>query len=355
MTSHRLVADVGGTNVRVAMASGSGPIAIGKVHEGSSKTRASLLATFAACLAEAACPPPDDAVIALAGPILSEPVRITNLPWSFVIEDMRQAIGVPRLTIVNDFVAIAMAVPYLGSDMTASIGASAGDARGNIAVLGPGTGLGVACLAPTAGGSVAIPCEGGHMTLAAADSDEAEIVQWLASDRLRADGEIWNGHLSAERVLSGPGLLNLHRAVAFRQTGRLPATLPNRPEQITDAARRQADGADAGGVELATVRLFCAMLAGFAGNVALMFGATGGVMLAGNMVNALDRFIGDAGFRQRFQAKGRLAPYLAAVPLSVVRHPYPALLGLANFDTSDHPDPSLRPVRLHELRSARRD
>jgi glucokinase len=348
----RLVVDLGGTNVRAAIATGSNEVAVGRVHEGSSKTRESTLSVVAECLNSSTLSAPAEAVFALAGPVVTDPIQMPNLGWTFAIDEIRASVGLSKVTVVNDFVAVAMSIPYLAPNMVRSIDGNGSDARGNIAVLGPGTGLGVACLVPTAAGGVAFPGEGGHVTLSASDHFEPQLIEYLRDDTARSDGDKWNQHVSAERVLSGPGLVNLYKSVVYLETGKRPDA-PRTPEEITSlAVRILADGTSANTPELRTVELFCKLLASFAGNVALTLGATGGVVLAGNIANSLLTFILHPSFRQRFTAKGRLASYLANIPLSVITHRCPALIGLANMKISDQPSFSLKPVQVHELRSS---
>jgi len=170
-----------------------------------------------------------------------------------------------------------------------------------MALLGPGTGLGVSGLLSTPAGPVPVVGEGGHATLAAADAGEARVLDWLRDEL---------GHVSAERVLSGAGIVNLHRAAS---------ALAGRPAEELDAAAitaRAVGGSDPVAVE--AVELFLAFLGGFAGNLALTLGARGGVFIAGGIVPRLGDRIDRSLFRQRFEAKGRFRPYLEAIATRVV-------------------------------------
>jgi glucokinase len=351
MTKRRLVVDIGGTRIRAAVVSSSAPLVIGEVHEGASKTQGDVLGVITSCLHQAGAPRPADGIFALAGPIVGDPVRITNLRWLFSVDEMRKALGLSEIAVINDFVAVAMSIPYLARDMRIAVSAGSPDKQGNIAVVGAGTGLGVACLVPTRGGGVVIPGEGGHVTLSPSNGRESRVFEWLSDDHLRSDGEKWNGHVSAERVLSGPGLINLYKSVLHLDDGE-HHNIPQKPEWITSKALRDFDRkGSVESPELKTVELFCSMLAGFAGNVALTFGATGGLFLAGGISNSLVPFISDPSFRQRFSAKGRLSSYLARVPLSVISYRYPALIGLAHLEAHENSHFPLKPVRVHALRS----
>ena len=198
---------------------------------------------------------PPEAVVAMASPITGDRVEFTNTPWSFSIEELRKRIGFDRLQLINDFVANALAIPHLEPEDRAQVGGGAPVARTPVAVVGPGSGLGVSALAFKDGAAVPIQGEGGHVTMSPADAHEAAVLDVL---RKRFD------HVSAERVLSGPGLVNLYAALCELHGERQEQFSP---AQVTDARV----GADHPRAKEATA-MFCAMLGTVAGNVALTLG-----------------------------------------------------------------------------------
>jgi glucokinase len=217
--------------------------------------------------------------------------------------------------VLNDFEAIAMAAPYLATNERMVIGpADLPTRRGPIALVGPGTGLGVAGLIPKSDGWIVVPTEGGHSTMVAATCEEGRVL-----DILR---ERW-AHVSAERVLSGPGLENLYAALRFLD-GAVPKPLSAR--EITAAMVAGEDKYSSRAFEL-----FCRMLGTFAGNLALTFGATGGIYIAGGILLRFKKVFAASGFRARFEQKGRLSTYLQSIPTCLIVHPQPALVGLATL------------------------
>src|SRR5690606_37428886 len=220
-----------------------------------------------------------------------------------------------RLHVVNDFVAAALSVPHLEPDDVVQIGTTGPIPDPKvIGVLGPGTGLGVAGLIRVGGAWVPLATEGGHATMSPFDDRESEILAVLRREF---------GHVSAERLLSGQGLSNIHSAL-----GKLEgqASEPVEPEAITAGA---LEGTDARMVE--AVEIFCLMLGTVASNVALTLGARVGIYIAGGIVPQLGRMFETSGFRQRFEDKGRFRGYLAAIPTFVIIHDAAAFVGLRSL------------------------
>ena len=306
-----LVADVGGTNARFGWVAS---VARGVEHvrqlpvAGSGGAAESVRAYLAGLPADLA-QPPRRAAMAVATALRGDRVVLTNSPWSFSRSALQAELGLASLQVLNDFEALALSLPRLQPGQWRAHGA-APVAAGTLAVIGPGTGLGVGGVVQTAAGWVALPGEGGHATLAAADDFEAEVLR-----QARAE---WP-HVSAERLLSGIGLPLLHRCVA-RADGR-PA------EGLT--AEQVVDGGMAGDAACQrTLDVFCALLGGFAGNVALTLGARA-VFIGGGIVPRLgDRFFASP-FRERFEAKGRFQGYLAAVPTALITDTLAAVAGAA--------------------------
>jgi len=306
-----LIADIGGTNARFALVKPDGGWHDERVY--AAMDYASPLDAARAYLEEVRpATPPRRAAICVACPVLGDDVRLTNSPWHFSIAGMRQALGLDRLKVVNDFVANALACPRLSADDVARIGDATTRPGFPIAAIGPGTGLGVALLVPDGqGGWLPVATEGGHVTLPAVTAREREIVDAVAA-RV--------GHVSAERLISGAGLALLHETL--QQIEGVPVT-PLPPEEITARALHKAEPTC---VEALT--LFCGFLGTVAGNLALTTGALGGVYLLGGILPQMVGFLRRSPFRERFTAKGRFSVYLDAVPTEVVIHPYPAFLGL---------------------------
>ena len=306
-----LVADIGGTHVRFALVDGGevlNPTVLRCADYDGPATAAQ--AYLAAHGGERR---PEGAAFAVASPISGDRVDLTNSPWRFSIEATRDVLGLARLEVVNDFTAVALAVRHLAPADRLDIGGGGAVDNAPIAVLGPGTGLGVSALVPTAMGDwVALAAEGGHVTMAAATEREAAILGWL---RQRFD------HVSAERVLSGQGLVNLYQAVAAL-SGR--QAVFSTPDVIS---QRGLDGSCA--ISREAVETFFAMLGTVAGNLALTVGARGGVFIAGGILPRMAEAFRRSGFRVRFEDHGRFQPYLAAIPTHLITHPLPAFIGLA--------------------------
>jgi glucokinase len=305
----RLLGDIGGTNARFAWLRAPGA-PLEAVAQYRCADHATLQAAIAHYLAEHGHPQPATCAIGIANPITGDQVRMTNHHWSFSISALEQTLGVRALAVVNDFAALALSLQDLGPADLVALGGGPGCPQSARGVIGPGTGLGVSGLLPLpGGGAAAITGEGGHVTLAACDADEEAVIAHL---RARF------GHVSAERVLSGPGLVNLHAACA-ELAGRAPRFAE--PADVLAHAGRDADCTRA-------VEHFCAFLGSAAGNLALTLGARGGVYIGGGIAPRLLEWLRRPGFRARFEGKGRFREYLAEVPTWVIRADVsPALLG----------------------------
>jgi glucokinase len=311
-----LVADIGGSNARFGWVDGPGR-PVEHVRKLPVPRYESLHAAAEAYLEELAglglAARPRRASLALATAIKSDRIELTNSHWTFSRSKLQADLGVDELRLLNDFEALALSLPGLTAGQTAAVPgpALAGRPHGTLAVIGPGTGLGVGGVIETSGGWVALPGEGGHMTLAATNDYESEL---LAVARREFP------HVSAERFLSGIGLPTLHAAVA---------TVEGQPSAQRLTAEQIFERAQAGDAICAkTVEQFCAFLGSFAGSVALALGATT-VYIGGGIVPRLgDRFF-ESPFRARFEAKGRFASYLGAVPCVLITDTLTALAGAA--------------------------
>jgi glucokinase len=309
-----LVADIGGTNARFGWVAAPGagvrdvrtlPVA---EYPGPAQAAQAYVAQLQRELGDAYCAP-RKAAIAVATAITGDRVHLTNSHWSFSRQALQTDLALELLLVLNDFEALALSLPRLGASQLRAHGALP-QPSGTLAVLGPGTGLGVGGVTQTRHGWVAISGEGGHATIAPADDFEGELLR-----HVRREFE----HVSAERLLSGIGMPVLHRGVAAVLGVKVDA-LP--AEVIVERGMLGADP-----VCDRTLDVFCALLGGFAGNVALTLGARGGVYIGGGIVPRLgDRFFSSA-FRERFEAKGRFRGYLEGVPTAVIRDTLAALSG----------------------------
>ena len=305
----RLVADVGATNVRFALcADGATPCASTAFactdFDGVEAAARAFLERAASRRA------PDRGVFAVAGPVTGDVVAMTNHPWRFSVRELGRALGMDRIAAINDFTAIALSLPHLGPDGLRRIGAGTPVAGTAMAVIGPGTGLGVSALVPAAGSWAPIAGEGGHRDFAAHGEAELMVLRFLQAR---------HGHVSLERVLSGSGLVACFLALGG---GDDPA-----PSPAGIGARAVAGDATA----TAAVGLFSEALGAAAGDLALTIGARGGVFIAGGIVPKLGAAFDAARFRRRFEAKGRFADYVAAIPTSIITAEAPALVGLAHY------------------------
>jgi glucokinase len=319
----RLVADIGGTNARFGWVAAPGaPVSqVRKLPVASFAGPAQAAQAYLAGLADlgdqADLPGPGDraprhAAFAVATAVAGDRIAFTNSHWDFSRREVQAALGLHSLLLLNDFESLALSLPRLGAAQLRAHGPWLPQAAGTLAVVGPGTGLGVGAVVQTHQGWVALPGEGGHATLAPTDDLESALLA-----RVRRQ----HAHVSAERLLSGIGLPLLHQTLAELQG---QAAVPLTAAEIVD-------GAAAGSAALCgqTLDVFCALLGGFAGNVALTLGARGGLYIGGGIVPRFaDRFFASA-FRERFEAKGRFQGYLAAIPTALITDTLAALSGAA--------------------------
>lgn len=244
--------------------------------------------------------------LAVAGPVSGNRVRLTNRDWDLDGQALATALGLDELSLCNDYAALARALPILPEASRRKLGGGTPDPRSAMAVLGPGTGLGVAGIIPYGDHWVEVVGEGGHVTLAPADAEESGVL-----DRLRAE----RGHVSAEDVLSGPGLVHLYRA--------LGGTDPGSPREISRAALEHREPLAGQALEL-----FLRFLGTVAGDLALTLGARAGVFLAGGILPALGDAPERSGLHERFVGKGRYRPWLEEIPLFLITDAQATLYGL---------------------------
>lgn len=316
-----LIADIGGTNARFALVDD---------HDGVIATQILACADYAtiedavhAYLRDKKDAMPRRAAIAIAGPVTGDAVSMTNHPWHFSINATRAALNLDALYVLNDLEAAALAVPLLKEGEYRQVGEGHAAHNAPIGVLAPGTGLGVASLVPVKGNFIAVPGEGGHVTMAARTDREAEVLNVLRHKF---------SHVSAERVVSGKGLPKLYDALRDLWADKIP-NLPERDAPEITAAGLSGECP----VCVEALELFCAFLGTMAGNLALTLGARGGIFIAGGIVPKLGDYFATSLFRTRFSQKGRFRDYLEPIPTYVIHHGLPAFLGLQAFLETNYP------------------
>ncbi|WP_018606133.1 glucokinase [Uliginosibacterium gangwonense] len=310
-TYPRLVGDIGGTNARFAMVLTPGA-AITHIRTLPCADYPGIAEAMEAYLKLEAVPAPKNAAMGIANPVTGDAISLTNNDWAFSTEAVRQRLGLERLTFVNDFTALALSLPYLSSTEKRQVGRGAAVEGAAIGVIGPGTGLGVSGLIPQKGRYSALEGEGGHVTLSAQTEEEFAVIAAILKT---------HSHCSAERVLSGPGLKTLYRALA--EVRGIQARNIDSPEISSLGVSKQ----DALCTD--TLNMFCALLGSEAGNLALTLGALGGIFIGGGIVPRFGDFFEASPFRRRFEAKGRFSSYLEKIPTYVITAAYPALTGAA--------------------------
>ncbi|HEY2750155.1 glucokinase [Phenylobacterium sp.] len=307
-----LVGDVGGTNARFALIDGEGRVR--NLHIYPAANFASLVAVIADYLERTMGrnKRPPRAVVAVAGPVLDGESEFTNLDWQVSEGELLAHFEFEAVRLINDFAAQALACPMLAPDALRALGPQLrGAADSPMVILGAGTGFGVAGLARSERGDIAVATEGGHAAFAPSDDVEVEI--WA---KLRAR----HGRVSIERILSGQGLFDLYSVMAgMRQA---EPTLANEKAVFDAAAKGDALAGE-------TLDRFCGILGSVAGDLALSHGARGGVFVSGGIAPRMADRLAAGSFRARFQDKGRLTTFVEQIPTSLVLHPYPALIGAA--------------------------
>src|SRR5262245_33380921 len=307
------MADIGATTSRCALVNDKGQELAPEIFENADFTGvAGVLRVYLEH--RRASDRPTRAALAVAAPITGDDVQMINIGWRFSQDALRRELGLKRLQVVNDFAAIAWALPLLTPADVLQIGGGESVSRTTLATLGPGSGLGVSALVPSGDSWAVMTGEGGHVSMAAATREEQDVIAILR-DR-------FDGHCSAERVLSGPGLVNLYLTLA-ELAGRGSPTVT--PQDVTNLAKQ--------GEPLArkTLAMFFAMLGTVAADLAVTTGARGGVYIAGGIVPRLVEPLGKSEFRARFEAKGRYRDYRSATPTYLITADLPAFRGLKHL------------------------
>lgn len=321
-----IVADVGGTNIRFGLVTAKDP----ETEEYEIlELRDYVTAdydSFAACLdvylssirlSGGSNNRPQSACIAVAGPVDSDHVQLTNVDWSFSIAETRAQFSLNRLEVINDFTALACSVPYLNAKDCWQICPGEPREKAPKAIVGPGTGLGVSALVDNGNGWSPLPSEGGHRAYSPHTDREIEIYRILRKK---------TGYVCAEDLLSGVGLVNIYQSLAMidgQECGDI------HPSQITDSALGNYVDSVLPALAKETLDIFCSVLGSVCGDVALGYGAKGGVYLAGGILPRMKEYLLHSDFLNRFNTKGIISDYLEGIPVELIVHEKPALIGAA--------------------------
>lgn len=307
-----ILADIGATNARFGVLAGELPTAMTTYPVTDYESPVEAARAFLAGPAREH--KPDVALIAAAGPVVNGRVVMTNAAWTVDADRIRHGLNLRKVDVINDFEALGWALPGLQAADLVHLGKAVSSRPGTMAVMGPGSGFGLAALASNGGAEVVLTTEAGHVTLPAENRREDTIILALRKHLQ---------HVSVERVLSGPGLVQLYHAIAEVDD----LVVPQRSAAEIVAHALAGDCKVSG----ATLEAFCAFLGSVAGNAALTLGARGGVFFGGGILPRIIDFLKHSAFRERFEAKGRLASYLEQIPTAVIVHPYPAFVGLTRL------------------------
>ena len=308
----RLLADIGATHARFGLETAPGVLS--KVAVLRCDDYSGIVPLLEAYLAQIQGTRILHAAFALANPISGDTIRMTNRDWQFSTDEVRRNFGLSTLLIVNDFTALAMALPGFQPKDLLQVGGGAPQSHAVAGLLGPGTGLGVSGVIPTMDGFVTLGSEGGHVNFAPADEREFAILQYAWRE--------WQ-HVSNERLISGPGMEIIYRALAQRNG----VNAPPRDAAAIVAGALEADDP----LCLEVLECFCGMLGGAAANLAVTLGAFGGIFIGGGIVPRMGEWFARSPFRARFEAKGRFSTYLQDIPTYVITTPNPAFHGVATI------------------------
>lgn len=306
----RLVADIGGTNARFALLSEQRELS--QQHTLACTDYPDIVTAVKAYLISVGQPVIEEAAFAIANPVVGDWVQMTNHHWAFSIQETRRTLKLKTLILKNDLTALAMSLPVLPDQDLKQLGGEMKDWNAPLAVVAPGTGLGVSGLIRSGDQWIALEGEGGHVSLSPGNARESAILQWC-----------WTSyeHVSAERLISGMGLQNLYRAICSIEgvvaQDLLPADISLRGQARSDDQCEEA------------LAIFCGLLGSVAGNLVLTLGALGGVYIGGGIVPRLGSYFEMSTFRERFEAKGRFKGHLTKVPAYVIHTENPTLSGIA--------------------------
>lgn len=315
-----LIADIGGTNIRIAQASSETDGYISNIETYQCAKFDSLADVLSLYIKNQTLQNSSiNACLAIACPVDNDLISMTNLPWQFSQKELKQTLNLASLTFINDYTAIAMAIPLLTDEQKVKVGGGETVAGKPISVCGPGTGLGVANLVPiSVAGKAQWHCvsgEGGHVDFAPVGEQEIEVLRYLNTIKAR---------VSYEQLLSGYGLEQIYQALANQADNVVPATL-----SAQEVSKQGIENSCS--VCHQAMLIFCQALGSFAGNLALIMNSQGGVYIAGGIVPRFIDFLKSTRFRERFETKGRLSHITEQTPTYVITEQQPGLLGAAAF------------------------
>lgn len=304
-----LIADIGATNARFALADSRGFYAEKILACADFPNLDDAMKAYLSDAGEKV----SHAAVAMAGPVNGDWFEMTNNPWKFSVADVRNKVGLDNFHLLNDFEAVALAIPHIKPEHLVKIGGGEIEAGKTIGIVGPGTGLGVAGLFWDGKDYRPNPCEGGHITMAARTQREFDIFRTLRYKYT---------HVSAERVCSGKGLQNIYNAIrTLDGRDEIPADLD--PAEIS---RRALDQSCPVCVEVLDKMM--GFLGTIAGDLAVTLGAKGGIYIAGGIPAKLGDLFLNSRFRTEFENKGRMSEYLKNIPTYLITHPMIAFVGL---------------------------
>lgn len=309
-----LVADIGGTNIRLGLVNEDGTTCDIQTYQcGEYNSLADVIRVYlnrVECEGKAV-----NACLAIACPVETDQITMTNLPWTFSQSALKNELNISQLFLINDYTAIAHAVPLLDETQKVQIGEGKAISDKPISICGPGTGLGVANLVPTSDGWCCLGGEGGHVDFAPVNADEIKILSYLLESKQH--------RISYEQLLCGKGLEQIYQAFL---------SIDNQPKKNLSAEQISAQAIE-GSCYICEKSLhqFCNTLGSFSGNLALTLGCFGGVYIAGGIVPRFVSFIQNSKFRQRFDAKGRLSSFINNIPTYVITEAQPGLIGASAY------------------------
>ncbi len=318
-----LIADIGGTNARFALIEQHerAPRPLGTVRTSDFADFPTAARTM---LANAKAPSPRTLMVDGAGPVVGNEIKLTNANWRLVIDDIGRDLGVEVAMLLNDFEALSLSLPFLPSSGMRQVGRQVPGRFGAKVVVGPGTGLGATTLIEVNNTFVPVPSECGMSDIGPVTAAEEDI--WPHLDRHVGEppeGHVARGRIYAEWLLSGSGLERIYQGICRQQDKPLPA--------ISAAAIGEAANAGSDPMATAAVDLFLGLLARYSGDLALIVKATGGVYLAGGVVQRLAALLDEVEFRKRFEAKSPLDGLMRTIATSLVTLDVPAFIGLAAY------------------------
>jgi glucokinase len=317
-----IVADIGGTNARFGLVTGSdagsGNVSVEQQRQYLGADFADFNSVFEHYRDSLAGINPTQACIAVAGPVKDQQVNMTNLNWSISSCEARKSFELDRFELINDYTAQIYATLILAPDELSTICEGKNNLNAPRCVIGPGTGLGVAAIAPCEKRWAILSGEGGHINLASTGKYETSVIELIAPEK---------GVVSAETVLSGPGIVRLYKAICELEG--YPVIFETPPE-VTNAAKSASDP-----VASKAMSMFCRLLGGMVGDMALTFGAQGGTYLAGGILPRIETLLKQSEFESCFKSKGVMSHYLDDINVSLITANDAALKGAACWAASN--------------------